>query len=159
MISTEKVINKYMIDDKITKEHIEHLRDINYYDALKLFDNGNIRYLYDDLFIEYIRHIIRKCLFITDTDSITDIIYKFFIVSGNVSRCLNMLRYNNIQYNQKLSNGRYRVNKEDIYNALNNGRCADIELDFIAHLLWYGRNYNELDSYIDSMLSKIKQLY
>lgn len=38
MILTEKVINKYMIDDKITKEHIEHLRDINYYDALKLFD-------------------------------------------------------------------------------------------------------------------------
>ena len=130
MILTEKVINKYMIDDKITKEHIEHLRDINYYDALKLFDNGNIRYLYDDLFIEYIRHIIRKCLFITDTDS-----------------------------NQKLSNGRYRVNKEDIYNALNNGRCADIEIDFVAHLLWYGRNYNELDSYIDTMLSKIKQLY
>lgn len=30
MILTEKVINKYMIDDKITKEHIEHLRDINY---------------------------------------------------------------------------------------------------------------------------------
>ena len=48
MILTEKVINKYMIDDKITKEHIEHLRDINYYDALKLFDNGNICYLYDD---------------------------------------------------------------------------------------------------------------
>ena len=112
MILTKKVINKYMIDDKITKEHIEHLKDINYYDALKFFDNGNIRYLYDDLFIEYIRHIIRKCLFITDTDSITDIIYKFFIVSGNVSRCLDMLRYNNIQYNQKLSNGRYRVNKD-----------------------------------------------
>lgn len=130
MILTEKVINKYMIDDKITKEHIEHLRDINYYDALKLFDNGNIHYLYDDLFIEYIRHIIRKCLFITDTDSITDIIYKFFIVSGNVSRCLDM-----------------------------HGRCADIEIDFVAHLLWYGRNYNELDSYIDTMLSKIKQLY
>lgn len=89
----------------------------------------------------------------------TDIIYKCFVVSGNVSRCLNMLRYNNIQYNQKLSNGRYRVNKEDVYNALNNGRCADIEIDFIAHLLWYGRNYNELDSYIDTMLSKIKQLY
>lgn len=76
-----------------------------------------------------------------------------------MSRCLDMLRYNNIQYNQKLSNGRYRVNKEDIYNALNNGRCADIEIDFVAHLLWYGRNYNELDSYIDTMLSKIKQLY
>ena len=70
MILTEKVINKYMIDDKITKEHIEHLRDINYYDALKLFDNGNIRYLYDDLFIEYIRHIIIKSYQMEDIELI-----------------------------------------------------------------------------------------
>lgn len=100
MILTEKVINKYMIDDKITKEHIEHLRDINYYDALKLFDNGNIRYLYDDLFIEYIRHIIKKCLFITDTDNMTDIIYKCFVVSvtcQDVLICLDIIIYSIIK--------------------------------------------------------------
>lgn len=139
------------------KEQFEYIEKIGIDRIALLFRFGNAELFSNIFVIDYICDIAKRCRTFYTDDTEKDYIYKSFVLCGNCNDAAEFLKRNNLGYKEKQPNGKYRIDHEEIWWAIEKADYHDLEINLFAYILFNRKNV-EMD-YIKEQVQLIKEQY